>query len=78
MRSVVNAFLDNGVLDVQDLMESRVASFEAAAQTLYICHLIPLLFPAAYKVAEQHMDIEHKIEDDKDDVIESLYRSFDL
>ena len=78
MRSVVNAFLANGLLDVEELAESPTASFEAAAHTLYICQLIPLLFPGAYRVAEKHMDIEHKIEDDKADVLNSLRRSFDL
>ena len=78
MRSVVDAFMTSGLLDVEHLSESPTASFEAAAHTLYICHLIPLLFPGAYKVAEQHVGIEHKIEDDKDDIIESLHRSFDL
>lgn len=78
MRSVVEAFIQKGILDIDSLKESPTAPFEAAAQTLYVCHLIPLLFPVAYAVAEKHTEIEHKIEDGKDDVIQSLYRSFDL
>ena len=78
MRSVVNAFLVSGLLDVEELADSPTGSFEAAAHTLYICQLIPLLFPGAYRVAEHHMGIESQIEDDKEDVINSLYRSFDL
>lgn len=78
IRRVVDAFIVNNVIDAENLMTSPTASFEAAAQTLYVCHLLPLLFSKAYNVVEQHLDIENKIVDDKEDVIESLHRSFDL
>ena len=76
IRSVVSAFIKFGVIGDNDLAEEG-ASFEAASEMLYMCHLIPLIF------AEAYTEISKQLDGDVDDAarqkaIESLKRSFNL
>jgi len=77
IRSVVGAFLDNDVIDKIDLDE-EVGSFNAAAQSLYMCQLIPLIFSAAYDEIEIHLTAEQQAELDREKAIDALNRSFNL
>ena len=72
IRDVVNAFEGAGLLSADP--SSPTHSIEAAMQMLYICKLIPAIFPSAYKTASVEIDIQN----DKESVIDSLNRSFDL
>lgn len=77
IRSVANAFLANEVIDTVDLNEPE-NSFNAAAQTLYMCHLIPMIFADAYAEVEIHLTKEEQAELEREKAIESLKRSFNL
>jgi len=77
IRSVVGAFLDNDVIDKVDLDE-KVGSFNAAAQSLYMCQLIPLIFAAAYDEIQVNLTEDQQAELDREKTIESLRRSFNL
>ena len=77
IRSVVGAFLEYGVIDNSDF-DSPDGSFNAAAQSLYMCHLIPMIFAKAYAEVEVELDDEQKAELARQEAIESLKRSFKL
>ena len=77
IRQVVGAFLDCDVIDSVDVDDPE-GSFNAAAQTLYMCHLIPLIFAQAYAEVELHLTDEEKNELAREQAIESLKRSFNL
>lgn len=66
IRSVVKAFVDNSVIDDLDL-EDEEGSFRAAAQMLYTCGLVTIVFAQAYNHTEDHLKN-----------IEQLRRSFEL
>ena len=66
IRSVVTAFIENGVIEQVDLDE-KDGSFKAAAQMLYTCGLVTMVFAQAYNHTEEHLDN-----------IEKLKRSFEL
>ena len=73
IRSVVSAFLEFGVIDNSDF-ESKDGAFNAAAQSLYMCHLIPMIFAEAYAETEAELDASEA----RQKTIESLKRSFNL
>ena len=73
IRSVVSAFLEFGVIDNSDF-ESKDGAFNAAAQSLYMCHLIPMIFAEAYAEVETELDASEA----RQKAIESLKRSFNL
>lgn len=73
IRSVVSAFLEFGVIDNSDY-ESPDGAFNAAAQSLYMCHLIPMIFAETYAGVETALDAD----EDRQKAIESLKRSFNL
>ena len=77
IRSVVGAFLEFGVIDGADL-ESKDGSFNAAAQTLYMCYLVPMIFSKAYDSVEEDLDRAQETERQRQQTIESLKRSFNL
>ena len=77
IRSVAGAFLDNDVIDPADVDDPE-GSFNAAAQTLYMCHLIPLIFADAYAEVELYLTDEEKAELAREEAIQSLKRSFNL
>lgn len=77
IRSVVGAFLSHDVIDQVDI-DDPAGSFAAAAQTLYMCQLIPLIFSEAYSKIELHLTADEQAELDRKKVIESLKRSFNL
>jgi hypothetical protein len=66
IRSVVKAFVENGVIEDLDV-DSQDGSFKAAAQMLYTCGLVTMVFAQAYNHTEDHLKN-----------IEQLRRSFDL
>ena len=72
IRDVVAAFSKAGILTADP--EGPDQSVEAAMQTLYICKLIPAIFPSAYNMASVEVDIKNR----KDSVIDALNRSFNL
>lgn len=72
IRDVVAAFNEAGILSADPA--SPTHSIQAAMQVLYICKLIPAIFPSAYNTASVEIDIQN----DKESVINSLNRSFDL
>ena len=65
IRSIVQAFVDQKVID--QTTEERISSFNAAAQTLYMCNLMLLIFPEAYAGATEHLE-----------AIKKLNKSFEL
>lgn len=73
IRQVTAALLEYGILDA-DPTDPR-ASFDAAAQVLYICKLIPKVFPQAYNETEAELG---QTEMAREKTIESLRRSFEL
>ena len=77
IRSVVGAFLEFGVIDNTDF-DSNDGSFNAAAQSLYMCHLIPMIFAKAYAEVEVELDDKQKADLARQEAIESLKRSFRL
>ena len=77
IRQVVGAFLDNDVIDKMDIDDPQ-GSFNAAAQTLYMCQLIPMIFASAYAEIELHLTSEEQEELAREQAIESLKRSFNL
>lgn len=70
IRVVVKAFTEAGI--IHDPGPSKEQSFELAANALYICGLVPMVFPAAYKATEEGLDGKRL------DNIEHLKRSFEL
>ena len=74
IRAVVGAFLEYGVIDASDIDEPG-GSFTAAAQSLYMCHLVPMIFADAYQDAEAELD---GVDAARQQAIESLKRSFNL
>lgn len=72
IRDVVAAFEGAGLLAADP--SSPTHSIEAAMQVLYICRLIPAIFPSAYNTVSVEIDIQN----DKESVIDSLKRSFEL
>ena len=70
IRVVVKAFVEAGI--IHDPGPTKEQSFELAANALYICGLVPMVFPAAYKTTEQGLDGQRL------DNIEHLKRSFEL
>lgn len=70
LRVVVQAFVEAGV--IHDPGPKREQSFELAANALYICSLVPMVFPAAYKEVETGPEAQRLSR------IEHLKRSFDL
>jgi len=77
IRSVVSAFLENGVIDEANL-EEEGSTFTAAAQTLYMCQLIPAIFADAYAEIEIVLTDQEKAELAREEAIQSLKRSFEL
>ena len=77
IRSVVGAFLEFGVIDNTDF-DSKDGSFNAAAQSLYMCHLIPMIFAKAYAEVEVKLDDQQRADLARQEAIESLKRSFRL
>lgn len=77
IRQVVGAFLDNDVIDKVNI-DDQEGSFNAAAQTLFMCQLIPMIFAQAYAEVELHLTDEEKAELAREEAIESLKRSFNL
>ena len=77
IRSVVGAFLGHDVIDQVDV-DDPAGSFGAAAQTLYVCQLIPLIFSEAYSEIELNLTSDEQAELDREKAIESLKRSFNL
>ena len=59
IRSIVQAFVDGNVID--QTTDERVSSFNAAAQTLYMCNLMLLVFPEAYAGATERLDAIKKL-----------------
>ena len=66
IRSVVKAFVENEIIDPID-DDERDGTFKAAAQMLYTCGLITMVFAPAYNHTENHLDN-----------IAKLKRSFEL
>ena len=66
IRSVVKAFVENGVIDDLDL-DDKDGSFKAAAQMLYTCGLVTMVFSQAYNHTENHLKN-----------VEQIKRSFEL
>ena len=66
IRSVIKAFVENEVIDPVDL-DDKEGSFKAAAQMLYTCGLVTMVFAKAYNHTEEHLSN-----------IEQLKRSFEL
>jgi len=77
IRSVVGAFLGHNVIDNSDV-DSPDGSFNAAAQSLYMCHLIPMIFAQAYADMEAKVNGEKPAGLARQEAIESLKRSFNL
>ena len=77
IRSVVGAFLEFGVIDNSDF-DSLDGSFNAAAQSLYMCHLIPMIFAKTYADIEVELDDQQRADLARQEAIESLKRSFKL
>lgn len=77
IRSVASAFLECDVIDFANIDDPE-GSFNAAAQTLYMCQLIPMIFAEAYAEVELHLTDEEQAELDREKTIESLKRSFNL
>jgi hypothetical protein len=77
IRSVVGAFLEYNVIDNSDF-DSADGAFNAAAQSLYMCHLIPMIFAKAYADVGVQLDDDQKAELARQEAIESLKRSFRL
>jgi len=77
IRSVVGAFLEHNVIDNSDI-DSADGAFNAAAQSLYMCYLIPMIFAKAYADIEGRLDDGQKAELARQKAIESLKRSFRL
>jgi len=77
IRSVVGAFLEFGVIDNADF-DSNDGSFNAAAKSLYMCHLIPMIFAKAYAEVEVELDDQQRADLARQEAIESLKRSFKL
>lgn len=73
IRQVTGALLEYGILDASP--SDPRASFEVAAQVLYICKLIPKIFPQAYNETEVELGQEEMTRERN---IESLKRSFNL
>jgi len=73
MRVITHALLEAGILSV-DRPGAEDASFQVAGQLLYICRLLPKIFPLAYHDAE----IEVTLANRRDDVEESFRRSLEL
>ncbi|WGL30480.1 hypothetical protein SCRES2_gp58 [Synechococcus phage S-CRES2] len=69
---VVKAFWDAGLLENDP--SSSTESVEAALQVLYICKLIPKVFPGAYNRASIEIDAKKN----KDDIVKALNRSIKL
>ena len=59
IRSIVQAFIDQNVID--QATPERASSFNAAAQTLYMCNLMLLIFPEAYAGATEHLEAIRKL-----------------
>lgn len=72
IQQVVKAFWDAGLLENNP--SSSTESVEAALQVLYICKLIPEVFPAAYSRASIEVDAKKN----KDDIVKALNRSIKL
>lgn len=72
IRDVVDAFYKHGLIEMDP--EDPTGSIHAAMQVLYICKLIPRIFPSAYNLASVEVDLAK----DKDAVVEGLNRSFEL
>jgi hypothetical protein len=77
IRSVVSAFLEYGVIDNTDF-DGPDGAFNAAAQSLYMCHLIPMIFAKTYADIEVELDGDQKADLARQKAIESLKRSFNL
>lgn len=73
IRVVVKALVEAGIID--DPGECKEQSFELAVNALYICGLMPMVFPAAYKAAEVQVE---EMQGQRLDNIEHLKRSFEL
>ena len=59
IRSIVQAFVDQNVID--QTTQERASSFNAAAQTLYMCNLMLIIFPEAYAGATEHLEAIRKL-----------------
>ena len=72
IRDVVDAFYKHGLIEMDP--EDPTGSIHAAMQVLYVCKLIPKIFPTAYNLAAIEVDMAR----DKDAVVDALKRSFEL
>jgi len=72
IRDVAGAFCKHGIIKVGP--EDPTGSIQAAMEMLYLCILIPRIFPSAYSLAS----VEVNLVKDKDAVVEGLKRSFEL
>jgi len=72
IRDVAGAFYKHGIIEID--REDPTSSIQAAMELLYLCKLIPRIFPSAYSLASVEVDLAK----DKDAVVEGLKRSFEL
>lgn len=79
IRSMVKGMVDGGVIaDFQE--DEEGSSFQAAAEMLYMCQLIPLIFAKCYDEISEEIDAREKpeLDPERQAMIDKLNRSFKL